>query len=134
MSDFQRVIQLYLDFASSTRKYVGQEYPSWSESLRSLRIRYWYETLRQHTVLNTAYQLEQHFEPESFVRNADGSIQHYKNKWIRYEQGRHLPQAALLKRVEEKVPARQGRFSIRYGRCWTLKTNRSCEKMLSYVS
>lgn len=104
MSDVQRVIQLYLNFASSTRKYVGQEYPSWNEPLRSLRIRYWYETLRQRTALNTAYQLEQHFEPESFVRDADGSIQHYKNKWIRYEQGRHLPQAALLKKVEEKVP------------------------------
>ncbi|HBP5921416.1 TPA: hypothetical protein L5967_08685 [Pseudomonas aeruginosa] len=104
MSDAQRVIQLYLDFASSTRNYVGKEYPSWNEPLRSLRIRYWYETLRQHTALNTAYQLEQHFEPESFVRSTDGSIQHYKNKWIRYEQGRHLPQAALLKKVEEKVP------------------------------
>lgn len=104
MSDAQRIIQLYLDFASSTRNYVGQEYPSWNEPLRSLRIRYWYETLRQRTALNTAYQLEQHFEPESFVRDAGGSIQHYKNKWIRYEQGRHLPQASLLKKVEEKVP------------------------------
>lgn len=104
MSDAQRVIQLYLDFASSTRKYVNQEYPSWHEPLKSLRIRYWYETLRQRTALNTAYQMEQYFEPESFARDTDGSIQHYKNKWIRYEQGRHLPQAALLKKVEEKVP------------------------------
>lgn len=104
MSDVKRVIQLYQDFALSTRKYVGQEYPSWDEPLKSLRIRYWYETLRQRAVLNTAYQMEQHFEPESFTRDAGGSIQHYKNKWIRYEQGRHLPQAALLKKVEEKFP------------------------------
>jgi len=104
MSDTQRIIQIYMDFASSTRNYVGQDYPSWSESLRSLRIRYWYETLRQRTAISTAYQLEQHFEPESFVRDVDGSIQHYKNKWIRYEQGRHLPQAALLRKVEEQAP------------------------------
>ncbi|MDG9924476.1 MULTISPECIES: hypothetical protein [unclassified Pseudomonas] len=60
--------------------------------------------MRQRTALNTAYQMEQYFEPKSFARDTSGSIQHYKNKWIRYEQGRHLPQAELLRSVEEKVP------------------------------
>ncbi|WP_157718870.1 hypothetical protein [Pseudomonas pohangensis] len=68
-----------------------------------MRIRYWYERLRQRTHLNTAYQLEQLFEPDSFVHNSDGTIQYYKNKWIGYEQGRHLPQEALLKKVERKL-------------------------------
>lgn len=88
----------------STRKYVGLEYPSWSEPLRSLRIRYWYEVLRQQTGLSKAYQMEQFFEPESFARDTEGSIQYYKNKWVRYEDGRHLPHAALLMRVEAKAP------------------------------
>lgn len=86
------------------RSYEGREIPSWSEPLRSLRIRYWYEALRQRATLQTAYQMEKRFEPTSFARNSDGSIKYYKNKWAHYEQGEHLPQAALLKKVEEKIP------------------------------
>jgi hypothetical protein len=69
-----------------------------------MRIRYWYESLRQRTSLTTAYKLELFFEPDSFTRDVEGSIQYYSNKWIRYEQGRHLPQAALLRKVEQKAP------------------------------
>ena len=104
MSDIQRIIHLYMGFVSSMRNNFGHEHPSWSESLRSLRIRYWYEALRERTGLNTAYQLEKHFEPESFAREADGSIRYYKNKWTRYEQGRHLPQSRLLKKSRGEEP------------------------------
>lgn len=104
MSDGKRVVQIYMDFVSRTQEYAGHEYPSWREPLRSLRIRYWYETLRQRTALNTAYQMEQFIEPDSFARAPAGTIEYYKNKWILYEQGRHLPQAALLRKVERKLP------------------------------
>ena len=104
MSDAKRVAQLYEDFVSRTRIYVDHEYPSWEESLKSLRIRYWYEMLRQRTALDKAYQLEQFFEPRSFARDAKGAIKYYRNKWIRYEHGLHKPQDSLLKKVEAKVP------------------------------
>lgn len=93
-----------MGFVSSMRNNAGPEHPSGVESLRSLRIRYWYETLRQRAGLNTAYQLENYFEPESFARDTDGSVKYYRNKWNRYELGRHLPQSRLLKKVEEKAP------------------------------
>jgi hypothetical protein len=104
MNDFQRVNQLYLDFLSSARIHEGHGASEWSEPLKSLRIRYWFEVLRQRTALNNPYQMEMNFEPESFVRNPDGSIRHYKNKWTLYKNGKNLPRETLLEKVEKKVP------------------------------
>lgn len=67
-----------------------------------LRVRYWYEGLRQRTGLATAYKLEQHFEPESF-RKQDG-ITSNRCKWQRYAAGRHTPQAKLAARVDARIP------------------------------
>lgn len=67
-----------------------------------LRVRYWYEGLRQRTGLATAYKLEQHFEPESF-RKQDG-ITSNRCKWQRYAAGRHTPQAKLAANVDARVP------------------------------
>lgn len=67
-----------------------------------LRVRYWYEGLRQRTGLATAYKLEQHFEPESF-RTQDG-VTSNRCKWQRYAAGRHTPQAKLAERVDTRVP------------------------------
>jgi len=103
MTDIQRIIQILLEITSTMR--IHERYaPECSESLRSLRIRYWYEVLRQRTGLNSAYQLEKHIEPMSFARNPDGSVRYYKNKWIHYETAERFPQAALLKKVEESIP------------------------------
>lgn len=104
MNDFQRVIQLYMDFQSSTRIHEGHGAPEWSEPLKSLRIRYWFEVLCQRTALDNAYQMEMHFEPASFARNPDGSIRYYRNKWILYKKGKSFPRETLLKKVEEKIP------------------------------
>lgn len=67
-----------------------------------LRVRYWYEGLRQRTGLATAYKLEQHFEPESF-RKQDG-VTSNRCKWQRYAVGRHTPQAKWAARVDARVP------------------------------
>lgn len=104
VSDIKRVIKLYEEFSLKKWGYASHEYSSGHEPLKSLRIRYWYEVLRQRTALNTAYQLEQYFEPDSFARDDKGLVKYYKNKWTRYEQGCHRPQSTLLTKVEEKAP------------------------------
>lgn len=109
MSDIERIVHIKLGVVSRLREYGGQEYPSWREPLKSLRIRYWYETLRQRAAVTTAYEMEQFFEPDSFVRNTDGSFEYYKNKWIHYEGGSHRPQATL-KKVEGKFPGSSREF------------------------
>ena len=76
--------------------------PSKRDQADVLRVRYWYEGLRQRSGLATAYKLEQHFEPESF-RKQDG-VTSNRCKWQRYAAGRHTPQATLAARVDVRVP------------------------------
>ena len=57
--------------------------------------------IKRATKLSTAYQIECYFEPLDEV--TDGRTL-FRNKWIRYEHGRHVPQAKLVELVEAKCP------------------------------
>lgn len=59
-----------------------------------------YEGLKQRTSLSSAYALERHFEKESFQRNSNGTIRHYRSKWSGYEKDQNTPKSKTLKRVE----------------------------------
>ncbi|MBD0679935.1 hypothetical protein CGA21_14925 [Pseudomonas sp. PSB11] len=72
-----------------------------------LRVRFWYEGVSQRTGINKAYELEQHFEPESFRRRAGNNKLSYRCKWQRYEVGQHTPQDRLAKRVDAHLPGSQ---------------------------
>lgn len=68
-----------------------------------IRVRYWYEGLRQRTGYNTAYKLEQKFEPLT-KNNADDRTSP-RHKWNRYKTGKHTPtKASLLEKVEKACP------------------------------
>ncbi|AOE85917.1 hypothetical protein [Pseudomonas sp. TCU-HL1] len=69
-----------------------------------LRVRYWYEGVRQRTGLDTAYALEQHFEPESFSRRPSDGKPSHRCKWQRYTDGRHTPQTRLAEWVDARLP------------------------------
>lgn len=88
--------------ASVRNKRHRTAFPAKRDQADVLRVRYWYEGLRQRMGLATAYKLEQHFEPESF-RKQDG-ITSNRCKWQRYAAGRHTPQAKLATRVDARVP------------------------------
>lgn len=66
-----------------------------------LRVRYWYEGIKKKTSCSTAYQLERLIEPltapSTDVRTP------FRNKWIRYEKGKHTPRSSMLKKVENRV-------------------------------
>lgn len=92
-----------MSFRASTRNQQCRTTPpAKRDQADVLRVRYWYEGLRQRSGLATAYKLEQHFEPESF-RKQDG-ITSNRCKWQRYAAGRHTPQATLAARVDVRVP------------------------------
>lgn len=103
MTDFKRVKSTALDFARAMRELSNQKVPLEREELKSLRVRYWYERLRQRTGLSTAYQLEQYFEEESFKRDDQGRVEFYRNKWKHYEHGKYVPTKAL-RVIEAKSP------------------------------
>lgn len=86
------------------REHFDEKKPILRESIEAIRLRYWYEGLKQRTSLHTAYELERHFEKESFQRNSNGTIRHYRSKWSRYEQSIHTPKSKTLKRVELLAP------------------------------
>jgi len=66
-----------------------------------LRVRYWYEGVKQQTRCTTAYQLERLFEPLK-APSIDARTP-FRNKWIRYEMGKHTPRASLVDLVEGRV-------------------------------
>jgi len=103
VTEFQRINALLMSFRASLRNRRHRTaVPAKRDQAEVLRVRYWYEGLRQRTGLATAYKLEQHFEPESF-RKQDG-ITSNRCKWQRYAAGRHTPQANLAARVDARVP------------------------------
>lgn len=64
-----------------------------------VRVRYWYQGLRRRTGCDTAYQLEQRYDPGSFTKTEDRT--HYRCKWNRYGVGKHTPQKRLAQQVEQ---------------------------------
>lgn len=102
MIDKKGIYEIVEQFRVPKRNLVNVDEVTGHESLKSLSIRFWFENLRRRTGLATAYSLEQFFEPKSFRRDVNDSISSYRNKWIRYEDGKHRPQPGLLRVVEEK--------------------------------
>ena len=104
MSDFKRIANIYSEFAGSLREQIPENSRPRSNTVEMLAVGYWFEGLRQRTGLKTAYALELYFEKESFRRNTNGTIRHYRSKWSRYEQNLITPKAKTLNRVELLAP------------------------------
>jgi len=104
VSDFKRIANIYSEFAESLRELIPENYSPRSCTVEMLAVGYWFEGLRQRTGLKTAYALELYFEKESFRRNTNGTIRHYRSKWSRYEQKMISPKAKTLSRVELLAP------------------------------
>lgn len=69
----------------------------------TLRTKYWYEGLRQHLRVSTAYAVERKIEPGAFKKNQD-EVPIHRNKWWRYRCGRHTPSMLTVERAESVVP------------------------------
>ena len=73
------------------------------DAIERIRTMYWFEGVRLHLDVPTAYAVEHIIEPEGFQRNKAGA--HFRrNKWGRYQHGRHTPRATLVARTAEFVP------------------------------
>lgn len=76
--------------------------PTSRDPVDILRTKYWYEGLRQHLRVSTAYAVERKIEPSAFGRNQD-AIPIHRNKWWRYRCGLHTPNASTVERAENVV-------------------------------
>lgn len=63
---------------------------------------YWFETIRMRTGLPSAYAMERRFEPEAFKE--EGTTRYHRNKWSDYGNGKRIPRAVLINRVEVQLP------------------------------
>lgn len=104
MSDFARIFDLLSEFHQQPWNNLGVKINPKRHPVETIRVRYWFEGLRQRTKLTSAYALEQYFEKESFQRDSDGKILHYPSKWSRYEQDIITPKSRTLQRVELLAP------------------------------
>ncbi|WP_095158042.1 hypothetical protein [Pseudomonas sp. Irchel 3E13] len=104
MIDADRIIQIYEQFAKSSRDKIVAPGGTRRTPLENLRVAYWYEGLKQRTGIESPYGLEFYFEEDSFKRNTNGTIRSYPNKWSNYERNVVTPQAKTLTRVERLAP------------------------------
>lgn len=104
MSNFDRIFNIYSAFSHEMRNDFCEKNVSGRDLIKMLRVRYWYEGLRQRTKLISAYALERHFEAESFQKNSNGTIRHYRSKWSGYHKNINTPKSKTLKRVELLAP------------------------------
>ncbi|WP_371356013.1 hypothetical protein ACA087_05450 [Pseudomonas chlororaphis] len=104
MSDFQRIVEIHAAFPHEVRNNFCERNAPRRNPIETMRVRYWYEGLKQRTLLTSAYALEQHFEKDSFKRNSNGTIRHYRNKWSGYEKDKNTPKSETLERVELLAP------------------------------
>ncbi|MBD8666370.1 hypothetical protein OQ519_00215 [Pseudomonas lurida] len=104
MTDFERILDIYSDYASGLRSKTQEKETAGRDAIEMLRVDYWYEGLKQRTGLGSAYAMELYFEKESFKRNANGTIRHYRSKWSRYEKNTISPKANTLAKVEQLSP------------------------------
>lgn len=68
-----------------------------------LRTAIWYAEIKARLNASTAYGIELLLEPKAFGKNKDGDPIH-KNKWPKYEVGKHVPSDALVMLVEAELP------------------------------
>jgi hypothetical protein len=69
-------------------------------SVDIFRVRFWYQGLLLYTKHTSAYQLERYFEP--LDKKTHDARTPFRNKWIRYETGKHTPQKRLVEFVDAK--------------------------------
>jgi len=105
MTDIIKLKQWFMDFSvDDAKKQHLQQFlntPSNRRLINLLRVRYWYEGVKQRTGLATAYQLERHFEP--LTKTEIDKRTPFRNKWSGYQAGKHKPGAALTNLVDAEI-------------------------------
>ncbi|MDR7282906.1 MULTISPECIES: hypothetical protein [Pseudomonas fluorescens group] len=104
MIDFKELKYLDEEFADFRRKLNLLSSDAIDIPIKTLSIRYWYESLRAGASLTIPSQLQEKFEPDAISRTEKGTIEFTKNKWSGYGRGDHRPQKALLAKVELVAP------------------------------
>ena len=129
MTDYERLIECYLDFAKRLRLKNDADEAGIRPWLECLRVEFWYSGLKQRTGIQSAYGLELHFEGDSFKRNSNGTIRHYRSKWSGYEKHLFTPRAATLERVELLAPGSTYDFNHPL---WTVISELNADKSLDF--
>lgn len=104
MTDFKDVIKFSDAIADFLRKLDKRSAGAPSLTIKQLRIRYWYESLRLEAGLEKASELQAKFEPDAIYRDDRGVILATKNKWSAYRRGERRPRQTLLDKVERIAP------------------------------
>lgn len=129
MTDYERLIECYLEIAKKLRSINDAQEGEKRPWLECLRVDYWYSGLKQRTGIQSAYGLELYFEEDSFKRNSNGTIRHYRSKWSSYEKNLFTPRASTLERVELLAPG--STYDLNHP-LWTLMSEFDGNKSLDF--
>jgi hypothetical protein len=106
MADLSKPNQWFMDFrVDDAKKQYRQQFlnaPTNHRLINVIRVRFWYAGVKQKTGLTTTYQLERHFEP--LTKTAIDKRTPFRNKWSKYQAGKHTPGAVLVSLVDAKIP------------------------------
>lgn len=103
MTDIERIEFIFADFEEKMRGNYFRDPVAWQEPLESIRVRYWYESLRQRYSLSGPAKMEAYLEPCAVKWDTAGRKKYSNNKWGHYRDGR-MPRCVVLKRVEKIAP------------------------------
>ncbi|MDC4923552.1 hypothetical protein OHV99_17870 [Acinetobacter baumannii] len=81
-----------------TKKRSSRSRRDWIDVIRTA---IWYAYIHTNFPEATNYQIEKIIEPEAFVK--DKKYYFHRNKWTKYELGRHTPEMELIRKVNQHV-------------------------------
>ena len=81
-----------------TKKRSSRSRRDWIDVIRTA---IWYAYIHTNFPEATNYQIEKIIEPEAFVK--DEKYYFHRNKWTKYELGRHTPEMELIRKVNQHV-------------------------------
>jgi hypothetical protein len=78
--------------------------------LKKLKVVNWYNVLRRRSGMTTAHSMQRKFASESFGRSEEGTF--HSHTWSGYKEGKHLPNASTIERVEGMMPGSAHEFQL----------------------
>lgn len=91
------------DFRNILRKNMAEATSSRRDEIDVLRTAIWFAEIKSRLNASSAYEVERILEPNAFGKNKDGDSIH-RNKWSKYEVGKHVPSNVLVTQVDAKLP------------------------------
>lgn len=103
MIDIKEQSERWSHFSQGLQNSIASATGGRRDEIDVLRTAFWFSEIKRYLDAGTSYAVEHKLEPEAFGKNIEGDHYH-RNKWPKYEIGRHVPSVELAAKVERQIP------------------------------